>query len=122
METTLHPVLSVRLFKEEKCFGPGIAQLLERVEEHHSLRAAAASMDMVYSKARTMVRRCEGVLGFSLLTSATGGRGGGGAALTQEARTLLACYHDYRAQLEHYAQALFAKTFAPFLKEDGHGL
>lgn len=122
METTLHPVLSVRLFKEEKCFGPGIAQLLERVEEHHSLRAAAASMDMAYSKAWITVRRCEGVLGFPLLQSATGGRGGGGATLTQEAKTLLACYRAYRAQLEHYAKMCFAEAFAPFLKEDGHGL
>lgn len=118
----LRPVITARLYREGKCFGPGVAMLLRRVRTLRSLRAAAMDMDMAYSKAWTMVRRCEGVLGFSLLTSATGGRGGGGAALTQEARTLLACYHDYRAQLEHYAQALFAKTFAPFLKEDGHGL
>lgn len=120
--TPLRPVITARLYREGKCFGPGVAMLLRRVRTLRSLRAAAMDMDMAYSKAWTMVRRCEGVLGFSLLTSATGGRGGGGAALTQEARTLLACYHDYRAQLEHYAQALFAKTFAPFLKEDGHGL
>ena len=122
MDRRLKIVLSVRLFTDEKCFGPGVAALLHRVDQLHSLRSAAMDMSMAYSKAWTMVRRCAGVLGFSLLTSATGGRGGGGAALTQEARTLLACYHDYRAQLEHYAQALFAKTFAPFLKEDGHGL
>lgn len=120
--TPLRPVITARLYREGKCFGPGVAMLLRRVRTLRSLRAAAMDMDMAYSKAWTMVRRCEGVLGFSLLTSATGGRGGGGAALTQEARTLLACYHDYRAQLEHCAQALFAKTFAPFLKEDGHGL
>ena len=70
MDTTLHPVLSIRLFKDEKCFGPGIAQLLERVEEHRSLRAAAQSMEMAYSKAWTMVRRCESELGFRLLNYA----------------------------------------------------
>ncbi len=122
METKLHPVLSVRLFKEEKCFGPGIAQLLERVEEHRSLRAAAASMDMAYSKAWTMVRRCETVLGFQLLHYSTGGRGGGGAALTDEARDLLCRYRTFRSRLEEAAQALFAETFAADTEENAHGL
>ena len=40
----LRPVLTIRLFAEEKCFGPGIAELLRRVRELKSLRAAAASM------------------------------------------------------------------------------
>ena len=35
----------------QRFFGPGVAELLERVREHRSLRAAAASMEMAYSKA-----------------------------------------------------------------------
>ena len=30
----------------ERVFGPGVAELLKRVQEHHSLRAAAFSMEM----------------------------------------------------------------------------
>ena len=122
MDTTLHPVLSIRLFKDEKCFGPGIAQLLERVEEHRSLRAAAQSMEMAYSKAWTMVRRCESVLGFRLLNYATGGRGGGGAALTREARELLSRYRRYCRRLELAAAALFDEEFPAPTQEDPHGL
>ena len=39
--------LTLRLLtNEERIFGPGVAELLERVQEHHSLRSAAASMEM----------------------------------------------------------------------------
>ena len=38
--------LTVRLYTDDRtrCFGPGIATLLHRVEEHSSLRSAAASI------------------------------------------------------------------------------
>ena len=74
--------LSCRLFTDAKCFGPGVAQLLHAVQELRSLRAAALSMDMAYSKAWTIIKNSEKALGFSLLDSTTGGKGGGGAALT----------------------------------------
>ena len=53
MEKELHLKLTVRLYTEDdqRCFGPGIATLLERVQNHKSLRAAAASMEMANSKA-----------------------------------------------------------------------
>ena len=44
MEGKITYKLSVRLFRGNKCFGPGIAELLRRVDETHSLRAAAMSM------------------------------------------------------------------------------
>ena len=86
METKMTYNLSCRLFTDAKCFGPGVAQLLHAVQELHSLRAAALSMDMAYSKAWMVIRNAENGLGFHLLLSNTGGRNGGGAALTDEAR------------------------------------
>ena len=84
--------LSCRLFTDAKCFGPGVAQLLHRVERLHSLRAAAAEMEMAYSKAWTVIKNAENALGFKLLASTTGGRHGGGAALTPEGKALLTAY------------------------------
>ena len=66
--------LTVRLFCGEKCFGPGMAQLLRKVQELHSLRAAAMSMNMAYSKAWTITKKAQEALGFPLLHSVTGGR------------------------------------------------
>ena len=63
--------LSPRLFwGGEKCFGPGIAELLEGVDREGSLRAAACGMGMAYSKAWTALRRCEETLKVPLLEGA----------------------------------------------------
>ena len=121
MDTTLHPVLSIRLFKDEKCFGPGIAQLLERVEEHRSLRAAAQSMEMAYSKAWRIIRTAEAVFGCKLLSSTIGGAHGGGAVLTPEAERLLAAYEAYCADVGTYAQERFQNAFRFYPELDQSG-
>lgn len=107
--------LSCRLFTDAKCFGPGIAQLLHAVQELHSLRAAALSMDMAYSKAWTIIKNSEKALGFSLLDSTTGGKGGGGAALTPEGARLLRAYDTFCSRLHDAADELFQEEFATFL-------
>ena len=107
--------LSCRLFTDAKCFGPGVAQLLHAVQELHSLRAAALSMDMAYSKAWTIIKNAEKALGFSLLDSTTGGKGGGGAALTPEGARLLRAYDTFCSRLHDAADELFQEEFAPFL-------
>lgn len=112
MDKRLHAILSVRVFTDQKCFGPGVAQLLRRVDELHSLRAAAISMSMAYSKAWTVIRNAEKGLGFKLLSSIAGGRHGGGAELTDEARRMIAAYEDYCEKLHAYGDALFEETFA----------
>ena len=63
----------------EKFFGEGPCRLLHGVEETGSLRAAALSMGMAYTKALKLVRRAEGVLGFAL-TPAPPAAGTAGAA------------------------------------------
>ena len=100
MRNDLHANLTVRIFTDRKCFGPGVAELLRRVRELHSLRAAAMSMNMAYSKAWTVLR------------TAQEGRNGGGATLTAEGERLLAAYEDYCAKLTAYGETLFAETFA----------
>ena len=115
MSIDLRPVLSIRLFREEKCFGSGIAQLLHGVQTHHSLRAAALEMGMAYSKAWTIMRNCEAQLGFPLLYSTTGGRHGGGASLTPEAEQLLEAYERYCKKLRQAAEELFAEEFEAYL-------
>ena len=118
MRNDLRPVVSVRLFTDRKCFGPGVAELLRRVEERRSLRAAAQSMEMAYSKAWSVMKNAEEGLGVKLLLSSTGGKNGGGATLTDEARQLLAAYDNYCAALRAEADRLFAEEFG-FYEEWG---
>lgn len=111
MEKELRANLTVRLFTDQKCFGPGVAELLRRVQEMHSLRAAAMSMNMAYSKAWTVIRNAQAGFGFKLLHTATGGRNGGGATLTKEGEAMLAAYETYCEKLNAYGETLFAETF-----------
>ena len=115
MDKKFRPVVSLRIFGEEKCFGPGVAQLLRRVEEKHSLRAAAISMGMAYSKAWTIIKTAEKELGFDLLVSTTGGKNGGGASLSQQALSLLAAYEQYCTDVRTYAQKEFDARFSHIL-------
>ena len=115
MEMKMTYNLSCRLFTDAKCFGPGVAQLLHAVQQLHSLRAAALSMDMAYSKAWTVIKNSEKALGFSLLDSTTGGKGGGGAALTPEGARLLRAYDTFCSRLHDAADELFQEEFATFL-------
>ena len=118
MDKDLHLKLTIRMYTDDnqRCFGPGIATLLERVRVHKSLRAAAASMEKAYSKAWRIIRTAEGVFGCKLLSSTIGGSHGGGAVLTPQAERLLAAYADYQAQVEAFAQEKFRESFA-FYKE-----
>lgn len=115
MEQKFKPVLSVRIFGEDKCFGPGIAELLHRVQSHHSLRAASISMGMAYSKAWTVIKTAEKSLGFPLLQSTTGGKNGGGAILSPKAEKLLAAYDEYCIELRQFAAETFSRTFDDIL-------
>ena len=103
--------ISVRFFTDGKAFGPGIAQLLHLVEELHSLRSAATSMEMAYSKAWTVIKNSEKALGYPLLTSTTGGKNGGGAALTEDGKELLQKYDEFCAEMKAYGDKLFAEKF-----------
>lgn len=109
----LHLKVTLRLYSDDdqRCFGPGIATLLQRVREHHSLRAGAASMEMAYSKAWRIIRTAEAVFGCKLLSSTIGGAHGGGAVLTPEARRLLAAYEAYVADVDAYSRKKFDEAF-----------
>ena len=114
---TLRPVVTVRLYTDRKCFGPGIAALLRRGERHRSLRAAAMDMGMAYSKAWSILREAEQGLGFKLLHTTTGGKNGGGAALTAEGARMLEAYERFEAELKAEAETLFTEHFSEFIKD-----
>ena len=111
MENGLKAKIRVHLFTKDKCFGPGICQLLEAVEELGSLRKAAQSMDMAYSKAWKIIKLCEENLGFSLLESTTGGKGGGGAVVTLKAKEMVTAYRNFCLELEDFAEGALEKNF-----------
>ena len=98
--------------KGEKFFGEGPARLLKGIEEHGSLRCAAMSMDMAYTKALKLMKNAEAALDFPLTTRITGGRDGGGSTLTPEGKAWLRRYEAYTKACEEANQQMF-RTFFP---------
>ena len=124
----MKPVTKIQLFDEngEKFFGEGPCRLLEKVEQTGSLRCAAASMEMAYSKALKLVKQAEEALGFPLTQRSVGGRDGGGSTLTPEGREFLHKYEAYRdacvqANRELYANYFPGKTMGCVIMASGLG-
>ena len=95
----------------EKFFGEGPARLLREIDKTGSLRAAAISMGMAYTKALKLMKQAEDVLGFSLITRTTGGKAGGGSILTLEGIRWLRQYEAYRDACIKANQELYRKYF-----------
>ena len=95
----------------EKFFGEGPARLLRGVKELGSLRAAAMSMDMAYTKALKLIRNAESALGCTLIRRSTGGKDGGGSSLTEEGKEWLKRYEAYRDACKKANSALYLEFF-----------
>ena len=111
MDGKLRYTLMLRVYGEEKIFGPGIAELLEHVDELHSLRKATMEVGMAYSKAWSIVKNAENALGFPLLETKTGGKGGGCAVLTERGRAFLNAYRQFESVVHAYADEIFLELF-----------
>ena len=104
--------LRIKLFVgEEKCFGPGIASLLRGVQQHKSLSAAGRELNMSYSKAWTIIKKCEKAMDTKLLEMHTGGSKGGGADLTPQALDLLSKYDTFCSKINSFADEVFEECF-----------
>ena len=114
--TRLRPDLRAYLLGDEgaRAFGPGPLELMRRVEETGSLRAAAVSMGMAYTKATRLVKTAEQAFGFKLTERTIGGAGGGGSRLTLEARDLLARYEAFESACEDDLRRNFNECFSGF--------
>ena len=101
----MQPNIRVMLFDEdgERFFGEGPCRLLHAIEQTGSLRAAAQSMQMAYTKALGLVRHAEQVLGFALTERKIGGKGGGGSVLYR--------YEQYRDACKQAGKQLYPQFF-----------
>ena len=103
--------VKLTLCTDERFFGPGVCELLERIRETGSIQAAAARMELSYSKGSRMIKKAEEQLGFRLLERRIGGAGGGGSRLTPEAKDLLEKYHALAQCVQADADSAFREIF-----------
>lgn len=92
-------------------FAEGRKMLLESVDRLGSLNAAAKELGMSYRAAWGKIKATEKALGLKLLEVTTGGKGGGGAALTTDARELVSKYKKYNVRMNVLMQKEFQRIF-----------
>lgn len=77
------------LFGEAIAIGPGKAELLETIGETGSISAAARKMGMSYRRAWLLVDTMNQCFRAPLVETALGGKGGGGAVVTEVGQEVL---------------------------------
>ena len=111
-ERTLKYHLKLRIYYEERNFGPGVAALMKLVREKGSLSAACQELHMAYSKAWKIINKAEGDLGFSLMEGRRGGENGGTTVLTPQGEKFLDQYQAFTEEAEAVVEELFYKYFS----------
>ena len=90
--------------------GYGRIVLLERIREHGSITKAAKSMDMSYRHAWELVDSMNRQSPVALIEANTGGKGGGGARLTEAGEQAISLfwklYADFQDFLEKEARVI----------------
>ncbi len=80
--------------------GPGKVDLLEAIARSGSIAGAARAMGMSYRRAWLLVDTMNRCFRDDLVTTATGGRGGGGAQVTALGHDVLRRYRDMEVKAE----------------------
>lgn len=96
--------------------GPGKVALLEEIGRHGSISAAARAMEMSYRRAWLLVESMNRSFTQPLVTTATGGKRGGGAELTAFGREVLRRYRDME-QKAHRAIEQELDRFAELMRD-----
>jgi len=87
------PTLSLRIeLDDEDRIGPGKIRLLENIQQFGSISAAGRAMDMSYKRAWDLVDEINRICRQPAVERQTGGKNGGGAALTPFGLSLVARY------------------------------
>lgn len=89
------------LEKEGKpIIGRGRVELLQTIEKEGSLNKAAKIMNMSYRHLWGTIKKLEERLGYDLVKTIKGGKGGGGATLTEKAHQILDKYKRLNKAIE----------------------
>ncbi len=95
----------------EPVFGRGRRFLLEAIDSYGSINRAAQEVDISFRKAWGYIKAMEERLGMKLVERHAGGRNGGGATLTEDARMLLRKYGALERGVQEFVDSRFASVF-----------
>lgn len=105
----------IKFSRDKSYFGKGTVMLLEEIEKCGNVRTACENCGFSYSKGWTILKRCEGGLGYKVVDRQQGGKAGGKAEVTEEGRKLVAIYKELLDETSDYAE----KRFREMMEEKG---
>ncbi len=109
-----YPGLTLRILGAgDPAMGPGKAELISRIESSGSISAAAREMGMSYRRAWMLVEAINASFKQPVVITATGGKRGGGASVTEFGRELVAQFHA----METKASSAIAGDIAQFTRQ-----
>lgn len=95
----------------EPVFGRGRRFLLKAIDKYGSINQAAKEINISYRKAWSYIKAMEERLGIKLVERQAGGRNGGGALLTKEAREFLRKYEMMEEGIREMVDERFRQIF-----------
>ena len=105
--TSPKPVFRGRVWidgKEGTFIGYGRVVLLERIAEHGSITKAARSMEMSYRHAWDLVDSMNRQTKTPFVELATGGKGGGGAQVTEAGKKAIKVFRQFHKDLQTFLE------------------
>lgn len=109
-----YPGLTLRVLAANfPAMGPGKAALIAHIDAIGSISGAAREMGMSYRRAWQLVEAINLSFKEPVVVTATGGKRGGGASVTEFGRGLVAQYHA----MENKASAAIAGDLAQFAQQ-----
>ena len=104
--------VKLMLCTDSRFFGPGVCELLEKISETGSIQAAAAKMELSYSKAWRILNQAGKEMGTVLITRISGGRSGGSSTLTETGKAAVRDFRIMEKKLTDYAEKLLKEHWA----------
>ena len=98
------------MFRKAIAMGPGKADLLRAIDETGSISGAARQMEMSYRRAWLLVDTMNQAFKSPVVVTLTGGKAGGGAAVTEFGKEVLRRY----SAMEAKASASVARELRSF--------
>lgn len=96
---------------EEPVFGRGRRFLLEAIDKYGSINQAAKEINISYRKAWGYIKTMEERLGITLVERHAGGKNGGGALLTKEAKDFVSKYEMMEKGIREIVDERFQRIF-----------
>lgn len=114
------PIVRFRVdFAKGSYVGPGKIELLEAIRESGSLSQAARNLGMSYRRAWLLVDSLRRAFREPVTVASTGGRGGGGVALTEFGQLLIVSYRNLDQEIAKLAVRHFHAVIPAVVRHSG---